>query len=102
MDQLLFSDWVAILSALAMILSVIVTISTLIGKRQTKIAEDTELKSDVKHIKEMVENTSWELRTLGEKLDGADIRLTRVEESCKSAHKRLDSAAKPGDRHFTS
>ncbi|MGI6270354.1 MAG: hypothetical protein ACOYKJ_07475 [Candidatus Howiella sp.] len=91
MDKLALSDWVAVLSALGMILSLAVTVSTLVSKGQRRSAADAELKSDVKHIKEMVDSTLSEVGTLGGKLDGIDIRLTRAEESCKSAHKRIDT-----------
>lgn len=91
MDKLSFSDWMAVLSAAGMILSLAVAISTLVSRGQKRSAADAELKADVKHIKEMVGSTLSEVGALGDKLDGIDIRLTRAEESCKSAHKRIDT-----------
>ena len=91
MDKLALSDWVAVLSAVGMVLSLAVTISTLVSRGQKRSAADAELKSDVKHIKEMVGSTLSEVSALGDKLDSIDIRRTRTEESCKSAHKRIDT-----------
>ena len=91
MDNFALTDWIAIISALGMILSIIVTISTLIGRGQIKVASDVELKSDVKHIREEVDKTSDALNKMSEKIDGVDTRLVRVEESCKSAHHRIDT-----------
>lgn len=90
MDKLAVTDWIAIISALGMILSVVVTVSTLIGRNNSKVAADTELKTDVKYIREQTDKTEKSLQDLNDKIDGVDIRLTRVEESCKSAHHRID------------
>lgn len=91
MDKLTMSDWVTVMSALGMVLSVVVAVSALVSKGKSKSAEDAELKSDVKHIRRQVDITGQSLLSLGEKIDGVDTRLTRVEQSCKSAHHRIDT-----------
>lgn len=90
MDKLNLSDWVSILSAVGMVLSVAAAISASFARTRAGAAADAELKSDVKHIREMVEANTAALAHMSEKLDSVEIRLARTEESCKSAHKRID------------
>lgn len=54
-------------------------------------AIDTALKSDVDYIKRGVDDIKLDMRAQASKIEDIDRRVTRVEESAKSAHKRLDS-----------
>lgn len=90
MDQLNFSDWVAIISALGMVLSIVVTISALVDKSGKRREREAEMRTDIKHIRENVDMTNATLNALDQKLDGIDTRVARVEESAKSAHRRID------------
>lgn len=90
MDKLMLSDWVAIVSSLGMILAIVVSITTLVSKSKEKSASDAELRVDIKYIRENVDSTNKLVKSLDEKIGGIDTRLARVEESTKSAHKRID------------
>ena len=49
-----------------------------------------ELKSDIKYIRSGVDDMKVEMKVQGKQLDSLSERVTRVEESSKQAHKRLD------------
>lgn len=51
---------------------------------------DGALQSDVEYIKRGVDDIRVDLRLHGQRVDGLAERVTRVEESAKQAHKRLD------------
>lgn len=48
------------------------------------------LHTDVEYIKRGVDDIKVEIRVQGQKIDTLAERVTRVEESAKQAHKRLD------------
>ncbi len=91
MDNLMLSDWVAIVSSLGVILAIVVSITTLVSKSKEKSASDAELRVDIKYIRKNVDSTNKLVKSLDEKIGGIDTRLARVEESVKSAHKRIDT-----------
>ncbi|MDR7318932.1 hypothetical protein [Brevibacillus nitrificans] len=51
---------------------------------------DTNLKVDVEYIKRGVDDIRAEQRSQGKEIEKLAERVTRVEESAKQAHKRLD------------
>ncbi|GAA0137760.1 hypothetical protein MKX50_17775 [Paenibacillus sp. FSL W8-0186] len=57
-------------------------------------AKDAEagatLQTDVEYIKRGVDDIRVDMRIQSQRLDGISERVTRVEESTKQAHKRLD------------
>jgi hypothetical protein len=57
---------------------------------RTDGCEDGVLKTDVEYIKRGVDDIRLDMRAQGQKLDGLAERVTRVEESAKQAHKRID------------
>lgn len=58
--------------------------------RQKDAREDAELESDIKYIARGVDDIRLEQRAQREQMGAMSERLTRVEESSKQAHKRLD------------
>ncbi|MGG4552810.1 hypothetical protein [Paenibacillus humicus] len=48
------------------------------------------LQTDVEYIKRGVDDIRVDMRIQSQRLDGISERVTRVEESTKQAHKRLD------------
>lgn len=48
------------------------------------------LKTDMEYIKRGVDDIRVDVRMQGQRVDGLAERVTRVEESSKQAHKRLD------------
>ncbi|WP_025852983.1 hypothetical protein [Paenibacillus ehimensis] len=61
---------------------------------QQEIKKDAQsggaLHSDVEYIKRGVDDIRIEQRTQGKRIDDLAERVTRVEESSKQAHKRID------------
>ncbi|MNV46422.1 hypothetical protein D3C71_1382540 [compost metagenome] len=51
---------------------------------------DAALQTDVSYIKTGVVDIRVDIREIGKRMDGLSERITRVEESAKQAHKRLD------------
>lgn len=51
---------------------------------------DAVQRTDVEYIKRGVDDIRVDLRMQGQRLDGLAERVTRVEESSKQAHKRID------------
>ncbi|KTE93552.1 hypothetical protein [Desulfitobacterium hafniense] len=51
---------------------------------------DTALRTDMEYLKRGVDDIRLEQRTQGQRVDAMGERLTRVEESSKQAHKRID------------
>lgn len=83
MDNLHFTDWVALIAALGVIVALISNVAVMLGRGQSKASEDGEIRADIKHIKEAVEK-------LEERFNAYPERLKAVEESAKQAHKRID------------
>jgi len=51
---------------------------------------DASLQTDVSYIKTGIVDIRVDIREIGKRMDGLSERITRVEESAKQAHKRLD------------
>lgn len=90
-------DW----TVLTAIISVAAAISGIVlgwvGKTKAYKAEvvqeataDASLQTDVSYIKRGIDDIRVDLRMQGQRMDGLSERITRVEESSKQAHKRLD------------
>ncbi|HHZ05627.1 MAG TPA: hypothetical protein GX401_02380 [Clostridiales bacterium] len=94
MDKMTPTDWVALLSVFGMVLSIVVSIVTISSRGRNKAADDAELKNDVKHIKLQVDDTASEIKALNSKVGNIENRVTAVEQSCKSAHHRIDRIEK--------
>lgn len=61
--------------------------------RQDTVSEagkDATMRADVEYIKRGVDDMRVEQRLQGQRFDVLSERVTRVEESAKQAHKRLD------------
>lgn len=65
-------------------------------KQDTKeeARSDATVRSDIEYIKRGVEDIKFEQRAQGKRYDELAERVTRVEESAKSMHKRLDEFQK--------
>ena len=55
-----------------------------------KTTSDVQLRTDVEYIKRGIDDIRTDVRTQGQRVDDLCDRVARVEESAKSAHKRLD------------
>lgn len=83
MDKFLIGDWISLVTALGVVVAMVSAIYTLIKSGQKSGNENTEtiteMRTDIKHIKNQVDHMSK-----------IPERLTAVEESAKQAHKRID------------
>ena len=83
-------DWAVIVSAAAAISGIILG---WLGRARTirkDGAEDGELRASVNYIRQGVDDLRVELRAQGQRYDLLAERVTRVEESAKQAHRRID------------
>lgn len=91
-------EWRDVISAVAAISGIILGwfVATKNGKREIKqeVKEETEasvvLRTDMEYLKRGIDDIRFDIRKQGERLDGQAERLTRLEESAKQAHKRID------------
>ncbi|MFU1798657.1 hypothetical protein ACM1RC_32785 [Paenibacillus azoreducens] len=62
------------------------------AKQETKeeVQSDAKVRADIEYIKRGIEDIKYEQRAQGERFDELTERVTRVEESAKQAHKRID------------
>ena len=61
---------------------------------QEKTEAAVSLRSDMDYIKRGVDDIRVDLRSQGQRMDALAERVTRVEESAKQAHKRIDEIGK--------
>ena len=59
-------------------------------------AEDGELRASVNYIRQAVDEMRVEMRSQSQRYDLLAERLTRVEESAKQAHRRIDRLENEG------
>lgn len=53
-------------------------------------SQDARLRADMEYIKRGIDDVRLEQRAQGQRFDALAERVTRVEESAKQAHKRID------------
>ena len=83
-------DWAVIVSAAAAISGIILG---WLGRSRTVRqdgAADGELRASVEYIARGVDDLRMELRSSNQRYDMLAERVTRVEESAKQAHRRID------------
>lgn len=83
-------DWSMIISAVAAISGMVLG---WFGRSRTireDAAEDGELRANIDYIRRGVEELKLEIKARGQQYDMLAERVTRVEESAKQAHKRID------------
>ena len=90
MTQLGLTGWLSLLSAAGVIVALISNLRGMRARDEQKAAELSEMHSDIKHIRGQVDKNDVLITDVRGQLDAVRDRVTRVEESTKSAHKRLD------------
>lgn len=83
-------EWTAIVSVIAALSGIVLG---WLGRSRTirkDGAEDGELRASVNYIRQGVDDLRVEIRAAGQRYDVLAERVTRVEESAKQAHKRID------------
>ena len=58
---------------------------------------ETALRTDMEYLKRGVDDIRIEQRSQGQRMDALGERVTRVEESSKQAHKRIDRLEQKGE-----
>lgn len=85
------TDWLSIVSALGVIVALIVNLRGLREKTEHKAGELTEMRSDIKHIRGQVDKSDVLMADIRVQLGDVKDRVTRLEESLKNAHHRLNA-----------
>lgn len=87
-------DFSMIISAFAalsgMILGWLAKAKTIRERIENEASTTTKIKSDVDYIKHGIDEMRLEQKDQGRRFDALAERVTRVEESSRSAHKRID------------
>lgn len=87
-------DWTVIVSVTAAISSFILgwlgRSRTIRQDAATEASRDASLKTDVEYIKRGIDDVRFEQKDQGRRFDALSERVTRVEESAKQAHHRIN------------
>ncbi len=98
MDFTLITALIGIVSALS---GIILGWSARAKEEKREIKKDAEidtaLRTDMEYLKRGVDDIRIEQRSQGQRMDAMGERLTRVEESSKQAHKRIDRMEQKGE-----
>jgi len=89
-------DWGAIIAAVAAISGIMLGWLGRSRAVRQDGAEDGELRASVNYIRQGVDDLRVEIRSQGQRYDMLAERVTRVEESAKQAHKRIDRIENEG------
>lgn len=78
----------------AVIIGAVVNVSSLVGKREARAAADARMEVKLDNIYSKVDNIEKRQTTTETLLQAHENRITKVEESAKQAHKRIDELKK--------
>ncbi len=85
------TDWLSLVSGLGVVVALIANLRGLRDKDAHKASELTEMRSDIKHIRGQVDKSDVLMADLRGQVSDVKDRVTRVEESVKSAHHRISA-----------
>lgn len=94
MEEIGISTWLSLLSAAGVIVALVSNLRGMRVRDEQKAAELSEMRSDIKHIRGQVDKNDIFMAEVRKQLDVVKDRVTRVEESAKSAHRRMDKREK--------
>lgn len=84
-----------IIGSVMTLLSVLIAVFTFYFNRKKETSNDSEwkgeLKSDIRHIKDGVDDLKKDNKDIRDDIKSLDNRITIVEQSAKAAHHRLDT-----------
>ena len=89
-------DWTAVIAAAAAISGIVLGWLGRSRAIREDGAEDGELRASVEYIARGVDDLRVEIRSQGQRYDMLAERVTRVEESAKQAHRRIDRIESEG------
>jgi len=90
------STIIALIPLVAGVCSIVTFFVTRNNERYRNGSKDGELHADIQYIKRRSDDMLLEQKETNKTLDNLSERVTRVEESTKQAHKRLDEHIKEG------
>lgn len=79
-----------IIAAVAAIVAIVKYFSDKGKDRYKEGSDDGGIRGDIKYMRNSFDDLRLDVKEVARKQDNQGERLTRVEESCKSAHKRID------------
>ncbi len=85
------TDWLSLVSGLGVVVALIANLRGLREKEAHKAGELTEMRSDIKHIRGQVDKSDVLMADIRVQLGDVKDRVTRVEESVKNAHHRINA-----------
>lgn len=91
-------EWTAVVSVIAALSGIVLG---WMGRSRTirqDGAQDGELRASVKYIREGVDDLRFEIKAQSQRYDVLAERVTRVEESTKQAHRRIDHIEGRGEK----
>lgn len=88
------AEIVSLITLGAVVLGAVVNVSGLIGKRESKAASDARLEVKLDNIYLKVDCIEKKQNNIDAVLQQHGYRITKVEESTKSAHHRIDEIKK--------
>lgn len=91
-------EWIPIgLSCIMAIVAIITMYKN--GKKDTTAdaMQRAEMSANVKYIRDSIDDIKVENKTTRQELGDLKIKVTEIDQSVKSAHKRLDDYIKKGD-----
>jgi len=84
------SSVISLITLGAVILAAVVNVSSLVGKRESKAASDARMEVKLDNIYLKVDGMEKKMFNIDSILQQHGERITKVEESTKSAHHRID------------
>lgn len=81
---------ISIITLISVVIGVIVNVSTLVGRSESKAATNAENRVMLNNIYNKVDGIEKRQVTIETTLQQHGERITKVEESAKSAHHRID------------
>ena len=96
MEEIGISTLLSLLSAAGVIVALVTNLRGMKVRDEQKAAELSEMRSDIKHIRGQVDKNDILMAEIRGQLDVVKDRVTRVEESTKNAHRRMDKQEESG------
>ncbi len=87
----MLSATLSLVSGLGVVVALIANLYGLRDKAANKVGELTEMRSDIKHIRGQVDKNDVLMADVRGQIGDMKDRVTRVEESVKSAHHRINA-----------
>lgn len=96
MEEIGIPTLLSLLSAAGVIVALVSNLRGMRVRDEQKAADLSEMRSDIKHIRGQVDKTEMVMTEVRKQLDVVKDRVTRVEESTKNAHRRMDKREESG------